>query len=72
MIRIYYHIYAIDGVESIIEEQLSLMETHFNFKHIINIGICLSEENIPIDNIIKLIDKYNKSNHIVVCDIKIY
>jgi hypothetical protein len=70
MIRIYYHIYAIDGVESIIEEQLSLMETHFNFKHIINIGICLSEENIPIDNIIKLIDKYNKSNHIVVCDIK--
>jgi hypothetical protein len=46
------------------------METHFNFKHIINIGICLSEENIPIDNIIKLIDKYNKSNHIVVCDIK--
>jgi hypothetical protein len=70
MIRIYYHIYAIDGVESIIEEQLSLMKTHFNFEHIINIGICLSEENIPIDNIIKLIKKYNKSNHIVVCNIK--
>jgi hypothetical protein len=70
MIRIYYHIYAIDGVESIIEEQLSLMETHFNFEHIINIGICLSEENTPIDNIIKLINKHNKSNQIVVCDIK--
>lgn len=70
MIRIYYHIYTIDGVESIIEEQLSLIETHFNFEHIINIGICLSEENIPIDNIIKLIDKYNKSNQIIVCDIK--
>lgn len=70
MIRIYYHIYAIDGVESIVEKQLSLMETHFNFKHVINIGICLSEENAPIDNIIKLIDKYNKSNQIIVCDIK--
>ena len=70
MIRIYYHIYAIDGVESIVEEQLSLMETYFNFKHIINIGICLSEENISIDSINKLINKYNKSNQIVVCDIK--
>ena len=70
MIRIYYHIYVVHGVESIIEEQLSLMKTHFNFKHIINIGICLSEESISIDNINKLIDKYNKSNQIVICDIK--
>lgn len=70
MIRIYYHIYAIDGVESIIEEQLSLMEIYFNFEHFINIGICLSEENIQIDGINKLINKYNKSNQIVVCDIK--
>ena len=30
MVRIYYHIYSIDGVESIIDEQLSLMEKHFN------------------------------------------
>ena len=70
MIRIYYHIYAIDGVESIIEEQLSLIKTHFNFENIINIGICLSEENIPIDSINKLINKYDKSNKIVVCDVK--
>jgi hypothetical protein len=70
MIRIYYHIYAIDGVNSIIEEQLSLIETHFNFEHVINIGICLSEENISMDSINKLINKYNKSNQIVVCDIK--
>ena len=70
MIRIYYHIYAVDGVESIIEEQLSLMKTHFNFEHIINIGICLSEESVSIDNIYKLINKYNKSNQIVICNIK--
>lgn len=68
MIRIYYHIYAIDGVESIIEEQLSLIEKNFNFEYTLNIGICKSEENISIDNINKLIDKYNKSNHITVCN----
>ena len=70
MIRVYYHVYAIDGVESIIEEQLSLIETHFNFEHTINIGICLSEENILMGGINQLINKYNKSNQIVVCDIK--
>lgn len=70
MTRIYYHIYAIDGVESIIEEQLSLIEKHFNFEHIINIGICLSEETVSLDNIVKLIDKYNKLSQIFVSDIK--
>ena len=30
MVHIYYHIYAIDGVESIIEEQLSLIKKHIN------------------------------------------
>ena len=70
MTRIYYHIYAIDGVESIIEEQLSLIEKHFNFGYILNICICLSEENISVDNIVKLINKYNKLNQIFVCDIK--
>jgi hypothetical protein len=70
MIRIYYHIYAIDGVESIIEEQLSLIEKHFNFWYILNICICLSEENASVDNIVKLINKHNRLNQIVVCDIK--
>jgi hypothetical protein len=31
MVHIYYHIYAIDGVEEIIDEQLSLIEKHFDF-----------------------------------------
>ena len=30
MIHIYYHIYAIDGVESIIDEQLNLINTQRN------------------------------------------
>jgi len=31
MVRVYYHIYSIEGVESIINEQPSSIEKHFNF-----------------------------------------
>ena len=29
MVRVYYHIYAVEGVEEIIDEQLSLIEKNF-------------------------------------------
>lgn len=69
MIRIFYHIYAIEGVESIINEQLSLIKKCINLPHSLTIGISLSEENIPIDNIIKLINDYDSKA--IVGDIKI-
>jgi hypothetical protein len=46
MVHIYYHIYAIDGVESIIDEQLSLIENNFDFPYILNVGISIAENNI--------------------------
>ena len=48
MVHVYYHIYAIDGVESIVEEQISLLKKHFDFPYILNIGISLAEENKSI------------------------
>ena len=48
MVHIYYHIYAIDGVETIIDEQLSLIKNHFDFPYILNIGISIGNENTPI------------------------
>ena len=58
MVHIYYHIYAIDGVESIIDEQLSLIENNFDFPYILNVGISIANENIST---IQLLDKI-KSN----------
>lgn len=54
MIHIYYHIYAIDGVESIINEQLSLIKKHFNFPYILNVGISIANKNEPISHILKM------------------
>jgi len=51
MVHIYYHIYAIDGVESIIDEQLSLIKKHFDFPYILNVGIALANENKSIAHI---------------------
>lgn len=48
MVHIYYHIYAIDGVESIIDEQLNLIKKHFDFPYTLNVGISLSEDNKSI------------------------
>jgi hypothetical protein len=58
MVHIYYHIYAIDGVESIVDEQLSLIENNFDFPYILNVGISIANENIST---IQLLDKI-KSN----------
>lgn len=48
MVHIYYHIYAIDGVEPIVDEQISLIQKHFDFPYILNVGVSLAEENKSI------------------------
>jgi hypothetical protein len=58
MVRIYYHIYAIDGVESIIDEQLQLIKTFFDFPYILNVGISIANENTSIDSILEKIKPY--------------
>jgi hypothetical protein len=55
MVHIYYHIYAIDGVDSIIDEQLSLIEKHFDFPYILNVGISIANENISTTPILEKI-----------------
>ena len=55
MVHIYYHIYAIDGVEEIIDEQLSLIEKHFDFPYILNVGISIAENNISTTSILEKI-----------------
>lgn len=65
MVHVYYHIYSIPNVESIIDEQLSLIEAHFNFPFILNIGISIYDENSPTDNILKKIKELNKSNYFI-------
>lgn len=62
MVRVYYHIYAVDGVDKIIDEQLSLMEAHFNFPYILNIGISIGNDNTPNDWIYDKLLKNQKSN----------
>jgi hypothetical protein len=73
MVHIYYHIYAIDGVESIINEQLSLIEKHFDFPYILNVGISIAEDNTSIDYIInkfeKIRDVRSKGNEFVTLDL---
>lgn len=52
MVHVYYHIYAIDGVETIIDEQLNLIKTHFNFPYKLNVGISIAEDNKSISHIL--------------------
>ena len=51
MVRIYYNIFAKQGVLPIVEEQISLIEKHFNFDYELNIGICLENEIKVLDDI---------------------
>jgi len=69
MIRIYYHIYAIEGVESIINEQLSLIQKYINQPHSLTVGFSISENNNSVDNIIKLI--YDYDSKIIIGDTKL-
>ena len=57
MVHVYYHIYAIDGVEFIINEQLNLIKKHFDFPYILNVGISIADENKSISNILDILDK---------------
>ena len=56
MVHIYYHVYAIDGVESIIDEQLNLVKTHFDFPYILNVGISIAKEDYSTIHIIEKFD----------------
>jgi hypothetical protein len=73
MVHIYYHIYAIDGVESIIDEQLNLIKKHFDFPYILNVGISIAEDNTSIDYIInkfeKIRDVRSRGNEFVTLDL---
>jgi hypothetical protein len=73
MVHIYYHIYAIDGVESIIDEQLNLIKKHFDFPYILNVGISIADDNTSIDYIInkfeKIRDVRSKGNEFVTLDL---
>jgi hypothetical protein len=53
MVHIYYHVYAIDGVESIIDEQLNLIKTHFDFPYILNVGISIANSNSSTTHIMQ-------------------
>ncbi len=56
MVHIYYHIYAVDGVETIIDEQLNLIKSHFDFSYILNVGISIGQENKCITDILTKFD----------------
>ena len=63
MVHIYYHIYAVADVDKIVNEQLSLIEKHFNFPYILNVGICIADDRISTANIIKKLYDFNKPNY---------
>jgi hypothetical protein len=73
MVHIYYHIYATDGVESIIDEQLSLIKKHFDFPYILNVGISIANDNSSIDYIINKFDNIrdvrSKGNEFVTLEL---
>jgi hypothetical protein len=56
MVHIYYHIYATDGVETIIDEQLNLIKNHFDFPYKLSVGISIAEDNKSISHIL---NKFN-------------
>jgi hypothetical protein len=54
MIHIYYHIYAIEGADAIVKEQLSLIKANFKFPYKLNIGISIADDDTSISNILSL------------------
>ena len=54
MVHIYYHIYAIEGVDAIVKEQLELIKAHFDFPYKLNVGISIANDNTSLINILSL------------------
>jgi hypothetical protein len=73
MIHIYYHIYAIDGVETIIDEQLNLIKSHFDFPYILNVGISIGQDDKCITHILNKFDNVRdvraRGNEFVTLDL---
>ena len=63
MIHIYYHIYSIEGVEDIIDEQIKLIEDNFKFPYILNVGISIANDNTSTSNIIDRFYTFDKPNY---------
>jgi hypothetical protein len=63
MIHIYYHIYAIEGVEKIVDEQVNLIEKFIDSPYILNVGISIADDNSPTDKIIEKFYSYRKPNY---------
>ena len=55
MIRIYYHVYGIDGVDKIIDEQLTLLN-EIKEPFILNVGLSVSNEAYNYDNLLNKIN----------------
>lgn len=53
MVHIYYHIYAINGVDLIINEQLGLLKQYFNFEYNLNIGLSIGINNKSFYDVFK-------------------
>jgi hypothetical protein len=53
MVHIYYHIYVSEGVDEIIDEQISLIEKSFDFPYILNVGIAIGDDNKSILHLFK-------------------
>lgn len=70
MVRVYYHIYSLDGIELIVDEHMDLLEKYFNFPFVTNFGIGLGQENKSNS---KLIEKTinNKKLNPVLRDVRI-
>jgi hypothetical protein len=75
MVHIYYHIYAIEGVDAIVKEQLALIKANFDFPYRLNIGISIANDNTPITDILSLFNTSNlrdvraKGNEFVTLDL---
>lgn len=75
MVHIYYHIYAIEGVDKIVKEQLELIKANFDFPYKLNIGISIANDNESISNILNLFntsdlrDVRAKGNEFVTLDL---
>jgi hypothetical protein len=69
MIRIYYHVYAIDGVERIIDEQLTLLD-NIKEPYELIVGLSISNLTFNYDHLLKMINpkiiKHNDNEFLTI------